>query len=55
MPPRPTGAFGTAPEIARLMAGAAAMPATPATKVPSSAARPIGSPSRGVGVGRSMF
>ena len=45
---------GTAPERSRLTAGAKAIPPTPAANVPSSAARPIGSPERGVGVGVSM-
>ena len=50
----PPGALGTASDRKRLIAGATAMPPSPAANVPSSAARPIGSPSRGVGVGRSM-
>ncbi len=52
--PKPPGGLGTASERKRLTAGATAMPPIPAANVPSSAARPIGRPLRGVGVGRSM-
>ena len=42
--PSPPGALGTALESNRLTAGATAMPPRPAANVPSSAARPNGSP-----------
>ena len=46
--------LGTALERRLLILGASAIPPMPAANVPSSAARPIGRPSRGVGVGRSI-